>query len=252
MRILAIKTRILNPPKDNLYEVLDTVVPKLKPDSIVAVSSKIVSIGEGNTTPLDRYPDKDKLVIQEAEKYLPREFVPGGWVMHTIKNNLLIPTAGIDESNSDDYFVLWPKDPEKSAQKIWKYLKEKSGVKNLGVIITDSHSVPGRRGIVGLSLGFFGFKPLRDYRGQKDLFGKELRVSQTNNPDSLATAAVFVIGEGAEQTPIALITDLDDSIEFIDRRYTSKGHFNSLIVPLEEDLYYPFISSVPWKKGKAK
>ena len=56
--------------------------------------------------------------MKEADEYLPRKFVPGGWCMQTIKNNLLIPSAGIDESNANHNYILWPKDPAGIAKKI--------------------------------------------------------------------------------------------------------------------------------------
>lgn len=250
MVIQPIKTRRLTPPKDDFSDILDSLIPRLKAGMIVAITSKIVSIHEGNCIPVEQVKDKDQLIINESEKYLSRDLVPGGWVMHTIKKNLLIPTSGIDESNANSHCILWPKNPDKSAQDIWRYLVKGSGLNKLGVIITDSHSIPMRRGLVGISLAFFGFKPLLDYRHQQDLFGRELKVSQTNIPDSLATGAVFTMGEGCEQTPIALISGLPEQIEFTAKKLpTENGLFNSLSVSLEEDLYAPFLTSVPWKKG---
>jgi F420-0:gamma-glutamyl ligase len=78
-----------------------------------------------------KFKDKDKLIIKEAEKYLPRSFVPGEWVIHTLKNNIFIPTSGIDESNANGHFILWPKNPKRSAEKIRNWLKKKYKVKIL-------------------------------------------------------------------------------------------------------------------------
>lgn len=249
MRIQPVKIRRLIPPKDNLWEVLNKITPKIKENTIVAITSKIVSIGEGRCILIDHVKDKDKLIIGEAEKYLSRDLVPGKYLMHTIKHNLLIPTAGIDESNANGYYILYPKDPQKSVKKIWRYLIKLSGIKNLGVIITDSHSIPMRRGIVGISLAFYGFKPLIDYREKIDLFGRTLKVSQTNVPDCLAATAVLAMGEGAEQTPIALISDLPGKIKFSSRLAKLKGDWSDFKVPLKHDLYKPFLVSVPWKRG---
>jgi dihydrofolate synthase / folylpolyglutamate synthase len=252
MIFTPIKTKKLIPPKDNLDKLLNPILLKLKENMIVVITSKVISIVEGNCIKIDEVKDKDALIKQEADLYLERENVPGGWLMHTLKNGTLIPTAGIDESNSNGYFILWPKNPEKSAQKIWKYLKEKTNVNNLGVIISDSHSEPLRRGLVGLSIAHFGFKPLHDYRGKEDLFGRELKVSLSNIPDSLASGSVMLMGEGSEQTPIVLITDLPKSVEFIQKKYSTKKPFSSFQGPLEEDLFKPFLTNVPWKKDFKK
>lgn len=249
MKIKPIKTRKFLPPKDNLFEVLLAYLPKLEENSVVAVASKIVSIGEGRCVEISKIKDKDKLIIQEAEKYLPREAVPGKWVMHTIKNNIFMPSAGIDESNASGFYILWPKNPELSAKMIWKFLRAKFGVKNLGVIITDSHSVPLRRGVIGISLAHCGFDPLRDYRGKEDIFGRKLVVSQANIPDGLAAAAVLMMGEGGEQTPIAVITGVQ-GIRFTKWRASASGIHSSFFVSPKEDMYRPFLYSAKWKKGK--
>jgi F420-0:gamma-glutamyl ligase len=252
MLFTPIKTEKLIPPKDNLDKLLNPILPKLKENMIVVITSKVISIVEGNCIEINKINDKDELIKSEADFYLERKQVPGGWLMHTLKNGTLIPTAGIDESNSNGYFILWPKNPEKSAQKIWKYFKEKTNIKNLGIIIADSHSEPLRRGLVGISIAYFGFKPLHDYRGTTDLFGRELLVSLSNIPDSLASGSVMLMGEGSEQTPIVLISDLPKSVEFIQKKYSSKKPFSSFLVPIEEDLFRPFIKSAPWKKPRKK
>jgi len=250
MIFTPVKTVKLIPPKDSIEKLVNPLLSIIKEDSVVVISSKVVSIVEGNCIKIEEVQDKDELIKNESDLYLERHHVPGNWLLHTMKNGILIPTAGIDESNSNGYFILWPKNPEKSAEKICKLIKQKTKLKNIGVIITDSHSIPLRRGLVGLSIAYYGFKPLYDYRGETDLFGRELKVSQSNIPDSLAPASVLLMGEGNEQTPIVLISELPKSIEFINGIYKPKGSFSTLEVPIEEDLFKPFLTSVPWIKSK--
>ncbi|HET7769087.1 MAG TPA: coenzyme F420-0:L-glutamate ligase, partial [Chloroflexota bacterium] len=117
-------------------------------------------------------------------------------------------------------------------------------------ILTDSRSTPLRRGVTGYALAHHGFRPLRDYRGTRDIFGRKLRSSQSNVADALAGAAVLEMGEGNEQTPIALITEVSD-IRFLQRTPPpSDREFTSLEVPLEEDLYWPLMKRAPWKKPR--
>lgn len=240
MKVLAIKTRKFLPPKDNLWDLL-SVIKSLKENSVVAVTSKVVAIGEGRCIPMGKI-SKDEIAINEADKYLPREDSPGGWILHTIKNNMLIASSGVDESNGNDYYILWPRDPYLSAKKIWQFLRKKFKIKNLGVIITDSRLVPLRRGVVGIAVAFHGFKPIKDYRGKKDLFGREFVMETSNLPDSLASVAVLEMGEGAESQPIAIISD----IYYIE--FTTKLD-NSLEIAEKEDMFSPFLSSVKWLKG---
>lgn len=246
MIVKAVKTRKFLPPKDNFEDLL-SAIKNLKENSIVAIASKVVSIGEGRCV-LSEKQEKDELIIKEADLYLERKYVPAQSVIFTIKNNVMVASAGVDESNAAGYFVLWPKDPEESAKRIWQYLKNKFNLKNLGVIITDSRVTPLRRGVVGVAVAYFGFKPLKDYRGKEDLFGRKFEMETSDIPDSLATAAVLEMGEGAESQPFAIITDVS-YIEFMQKRYAPKNPELAFKMPEKEDVFYPFLTSVKWKKG---
>ena len=87
----------------------------------------------------------------------------------TIKGHTLIANAGIDESNANGYYILWPKRPSALAKEIRAYLKKKYKIKNLAVVVTDSHIIPLRHGTTGISIGFYGMEPLYDYRGMPDI-----------------------------------------------------------------------------------
>lgn len=246
MKVIGIKTRNFLPPKDSIKDLL-SYIQSLNENSVVAITSKVISICEGRCVSIDKI-TKDELAIKEADKYIAREFSPNGWVLHTIKNNMLIASAGVDESNGANHFILWPKNPYKSAKIVWEILTKKFKIKNLGVIITDSRLIPLRRGVVGITIGFFGFKPLKDYRGREDLFGRKLKMETSNMPDSLATVAVLEMGEGSEGRPIAIISDISD-IEFINKKYIPKTIDDSFEIPEKEDMFYPFLSKAKWKKG---
>jgi len=150
---------------------------------------------------------KTLLIISESQKYIARSESQYNAII-TIVHNTLMLAAGIDESNSDGMYVLWPKNPLKTAQTIYEFLANKFNTNNFGVLIVDSTSRPLRIGTIGTSLAHWGFKELNNYIGSKDLFGKEMKVSQSNIAESLATAAVATMGEGNEQTPLAIISDI--------------------------------------------
>ena len=249
MIIKAIKTRDFLPPKDNLEELLKTYIKSLDEKSVVVVTSKVVAIGEGNCISISSV-DKDELIKSEADKYLERDEVPGSLVMHTIKNNMLIASAGIDESNGNNFYILWPKNPQQSAKSIWQILREKFNIKELGVIITDSRLTPLRQGVVGYAIGYFGFNPIKDYRGKEDIFGRKFEMETSNIPDSLASAAVLEMGEGSERKPIAIISDISD-IEFIDHEFKPKSGDFGLNIDEKIDMFYPFLSKANWKKGRS-
>lgn len=247
MIIRPIKTRKLIPPKDNLFAAIRGAIKKIPERSVLAVTSKIVSIYEGRCVAVKDVKDKDTLIMSEADHYVARD-KKTRWVIHTLTHNLFIPTAGIDESNANGFYILWPKNPSLSAREIYAWVCKTYGVKDVGVVITDSHSIPLRRGVMGISLSHYGFAPLNDYRGTKDLFGRDFHVSQTNVADGLAAAAVLAMGEGSEQTPVAVITDIP-FVKFQSHPAALKKEFSSFEIPMKQDMYAPFFSRIKWRKG---
>lgn len=246
MNVSAVKTHAITASHETIFDILDKYIPSLKSGSVVAITSKIVSLCEGSVTPVATA-DLEKLVMENSDYYLPKSFNKYGFNF-TITNNTMIASAGIDQSNGNGNYVLWPKDPQKSADSIREHLTSKHGVPNVGVIITDSKTIPLRWGTVGTSIAYSGFRALRDYRGTKDLFDYEMRVTKANIVEGLAAAAVLVMGEGDESTPLALIEEVP-FVEF-QKRNPSAEELKTDAISLEEDLYAPILTAAPWKKGR--
>lgn len=246
MQITPIKTYKITIKDKDLFKILDKHLVKLEERSILAITSKIVSITERRLVKMDGV-DKDELIKQEAQFYLPRNENPYN-VSLTITRNTLVATAGIDESNGNGYYILWPKDPQRTTNDVRRYLKRRFSLKNVGVIITDSKTSPLRWGVTSIALAYSGFKPLKDYIGKYDLFERKFEFEKLSIIDSLASAASVVMGEGAEQTPLSIISDLP-FVEFQERNPTVK-ELNDLCISMDEDLYGPFLRNVKWKKGK--
>lgn len=222
----------------------------MEENSILVVTSKIVSITEGRIqriNPDTEKEDKAKLVKEESEMFLDKSENQYG-IYLTITQNLLIPTAGIDESNGNGYYILWPNNPYKTANSIRKYLTEKFGVKNIGILITDSKTTPLRWGTTGVSIAHSGFNALNDYMGKPDLFNRTMRITKGNVADGLAAGAVSAMGEGQEQTPMALISELRN-IEFTNRDTTDE-EIQALRINLDDDVYAPILKRAPWQKGQ--
>jgi F420-0:gamma-glutamyl ligase len=51
MEIYSIKTRLINPPKDDLIQAIIESKPNLKEGDILVVASKVVAIAEGRLVP---------------------------------------------------------------------------------------------------------------------------------------------------------------------------------------------------------
>jgi F420-0:gamma-glutamyl ligase len=107
MNFIKIKTRAILPPKDAIYPILDTYVPKLKEGDVVFITSKILAIHQGRCLLNGDVKDKDALIVSESDRYIPRSEVPHGYAVLTLKDYTLIPSAGIDESNANGHYILW-------------------------------------------------------------------------------------------------------------------------------------------------
>jgi putative folate metabolism gamma-glutamate ligase len=247
MKVTSVKTQKVKAKEQTIFQFLDKNLKNLEDGSVLAITSKVISLCEGRVVPAHGI-DRDELVKKEADLYLPRRFSQWNFEL-TITERTLVMSAGIDESNVDgDNYVLWPKNPQESAQKIWEYLKQKHNLENLGVIITDSTCTPLRWGTTGVAIAYCGLKPKNSYIGQPDLFGRELKVSQSNIAGGLAAAAVLCMGEGDEQTPLAVISDVS-FVHFQNRPPTKAELDEYFVMDMETDVFYPLLNSVDWHKG---
>jgi coenzyme F420-0:L-glutamate ligase len=223
MMVRPVKTSIFR-ERDDLFAFIVAHVPAMRDGSILAVTSKIVALAEGRVADVK---DKDRIIRAESTWALKTKHV---WL--TEKDGMLVANAGADESNAGGKLILLPRDSFAAARALREKLRTHYRIKKLGVVITDSRVVPLRAGVVGVALGYAGFRGARDYRGEKDLSGRKMRFTQTNVADSLATAATLAMGEGSERHPLALITDAP--VEFTDR-----VNKNELRIPLTDDMYAP-------------
>lgn len=231
MKIKAIKTRIFK-PHENLLAFLEKYFSKVQEKNILVITSKIVALSEGRFCDQTDSATKMKIIKQESDFVLPTK-----QVCLTIKDGTVMANAGIDESNADNKLILLPKDSFQTAQKIRKYFCQKYNLTDLGVIITDSRCLPLRAGTVGVALGYVGFKGLKKYIGKKDLFGRPFHYSRVDVADSLATAAVFCMGEGTERQPVAIIKDV--SVEF-----SARVDKKELKIDIKEDMYKPLFEKL--------
>ena len=232
--LIRVKTRPMLPPQDDLFAVLEAALPPLQEGDVVVITSKIVAIHQGRCVPMASVADKEVLVEAEADAWIPKASSKYGITL-AIKGGTLIASAGIDASNSQDHYVLWPDDPSGAAAKIGRWLKQRYAIDRLGVILSDSHCTPLRRGTTGITIGFYGFEALLDYRGTPDIFGRPLAVTLSNRADAMAAAAVGLMGEGAECIPVVIVRNWPDLV-FND--ITGQQGF---FIPPDEDIFSPLM-----------
>lgn len=249
MIVKAIKTEKVLPNSQTIFEFLDKSLNKADEENIIVITSKVISLCEGRVVLIDEASRED-LVPAESDLYLPWQDTRYGFSF-AIKDKTLIPMAGIDESNSGGYHVLWPSNAQKTANQIREYLLERFGKHKIGVLITDSTCMPMRWGTVGIAIGYSGFKAINDYIGKPDLFGRKFEVSRAGVASGLAAAAVAVMGEGTEQTPIAVIEDVP-FVEFQSRNPNQKELDLFALASKDDDLFAPFLNAVKWQKSSKK
>src|SRR6185436_5426549 len=100
-----------------------------------------------------------------------------------------------------DEIALLPLDPDASAAGLRAALAE-HGL-DVGVVITDTQGRAWRLGVTDVAIGAAGVGVLADLRGDVDVFGNELVVTQVAVGDELAAAGDLVKGKLAG-VPVAV------------------------------------------------
>ncbi|MDD4613958.1 MAG: coenzyme F420-0:L-glutamate ligase [Caldisericia bacterium] len=220
MIVIPYQTKILTEPFPLELLLHDILGNDIGHGDIIVIASKVVSISEGRVISLSDLivteeawalaieyhmnPLFCQAILQEADEILGG--VPG--VITTMKNGIVTPFAGVDQSNvPKNHAVLWPKNPTSTAQRLHEYIKKTLNI-SVGVIISDSQIAPLRVGTYGVAIAVAGFDGIIDRRGEKDLFGKIMHITRLNLADNLASAANLVMGETTERSPFVLIKGL--------------------------------------------
>ncbi len=214
---------------------------KLEDGDVVVVTQSIVSKAEGCVVDLDKVKpsefakrlakqlDKDpremEVILRESKEIVRLRHV----LVARTHHGFVCASAGVDHSNVEHGKVtLLPRDPDASAGRIRRKIKQESGM-DVAVIISDTHGRPFRTGAIGTAIGIAGIKPLICFRGRRDLYGKRLKSKVVAVADALAAAGVAVIGEANEGTPVAVIKGATYE--------KCKGSVKELIMPREKDLF---------------
>ena len=184
---------------------------------------------------LARQIDKDarliELVLQESRSVLRSR--PGSIIVEH-RLGFICANAGIDHSNvlteagGDEWVLLLPEDPDRSAKLIRGKIEDWC-LKSIGILIIDSHGRAWRLGTVGVAIGFSGMPGVEDLRGDPDLFGRTLQVTQVGAADELAAAASLVMGQAAEGNPVVHVRGFPYALR--------EGSLRELIRPEEEDMF---------------
>lgn len=248
IRVIAVEGLPLIKKGQNIAELITNAAKKqgtpIQEKDIIVITHVFVSKAEGSIINLDAVEPSDgakeiakktekdpamvEVVLRETKEII--RIGPNSIITET-KNGVICANAGVDRSNvaGNQNVVTLPKNSNQSAQNIRENIKRLCGC-DVAVIISDTHGRPFRMGEINVAIGVAGIKPIRDRRGEKDLFGYVLRVKQTAIADELASAAELVIGQANEGIPAAIIRGY---------KYASSENVSAaeLIRPKEKDLF---------------
>lgn len=214
-------------PGDNLVSVVIEATRKnnisIISGDIIVFAQKIVSKSEGRIVKLSdvspssfaislgktlhKDPRIMEVILGETKRIVKmdrEESCKGRFIVET-HIGVICANAGIDASNvsGGDTLTLLPVDPDTSARKLVEGFKKELGVE-VAVVITDTVGRPWRQGLTEIAIGCWGMKPLKDYKGQKDSKGHELRATVLAIADEIAGAAGLVMGK-TDSIPVAIV-----------------------------------------------
>jgi coenzyme F420-0:L-glutamate ligase/coenzyme F420-1:gamma-L-glutamate ligase len=248
IEIIAVENLPLITEGDNLAELICNAAKKqnnpIQEKDVIVITHVAVSKAEGNVVNLDEVVPSERAkeiarktgkepalveVILRETKEIVRMRINS--LITETKNGMVCANAGVDRSNveGERNIVLLPENTDDSAQKIRQEIKRLTSC-NVAVIVSDTHGRPFRMGEMNVAIGVAGIKPIRDRRGEKDLFGYVLRIKQTAVADELASAAELVIGQANEGIPVAIIRGYK-------YQATERASATELTRPKEKDLF---------------
>ncbi|MDR0438881.1 MAG: coenzyme F420-0:L-glutamate ligase [Methanocalculaceae archaeon] len=203
---------------------------------IICVASTIVSKSKGYIRPLAEIiptPNAEKIAAKIGDD--PR-FIQGvldsstdiiieyPFILSELPFGHIGVRAGVDKSNIEgENIIFLPKDPMKEAREIREKIRQITDI-DIGVIVTDTCGRAFRRGQTGNAIGWAGMTAIRDFRGDCDLFGLKLEITEEAVVDEIAAFSNFIMGESNNGIPVVKFSGCG----------TWKGH-DSLYFTEEED-----------------
>jgi len=245
LQVIALKGLPLVRQGDDIGEMVVHAAEKhgvhIKNGDVVVVAQSILSKAEGNVVDLRAVKpgqlarrlakrlSKDSREVEVVLKQSKEIVRLGHVIISRTKHGFVCANAGVDHSNIEpEHVTLLPDDPDASAERIRSTIRRAMGA-DVAVIVSDTQGRPFRLGVTGVAIGIAGMLPLLDLRGRRDLYGNEMEVTITSPADALAAAAVAVMGEADEATPVVVIKGAAYK--------RGQGSVRELLMPTELDLF---------------
>jgi coenzyme F420-0:L-glutamate ligase / coenzyme F420-1:gamma-L-glutamate ligase len=190
---------------------------------VVVVAHKVVSKAEGSVRRLGdvepserartlgaehrKDPRLVQVVLDESAELLR---AVDGTLICVTHHGLVCANAGVDRSNASsegDEVVLLPRDPDRSASALRSGIEAARGVRP-AVVIADSFGRAWRLGQTDVAVGAAGLRPLDQWIGRDDAFGRELHVTSIAVADAIAAAADLARAKDSLE-PVVLVRGLE-------------------------------------------
>lgn len=231
-------------PGDDISELILKAQEKMdlpaEDGDIYVISQKIVSKAEGRLVRLDdivpssfalqlsetigKDPKETEVILRESRSIIKARL---GILITETRHGIICANSGVDRSNvKGDQLLLLPISPDESARRI-KVGIESKAKKRVAVIISDTFGRPWREGHVDFAIGVSGIECFRDYRGRKDMYGRELKVTMMAQADEIASAAELLMGK-AKRVPVVIVRGYS---------YAPGEGSQKMIRPVERDLF---------------
>jgi coenzyme F420-0:L-glutamate ligase/coenzyme F420-1:gamma-L-glutamate ligase len=226
LTLVAAKSQGLNLRDRDILVIAQKIVSKAE-DRVINLRAVTPSkFAERIARSCDKDPRHVEAILNEAVRIVRMQ---GGHLIVETSHGFVCANAGVDRSNveNEDCVIALPVNPDESARRIRARIRELTG-SNVGIIIADTFGRAWRIGQVNVAIGVDGLRPIIDYRGSLDMFGRTLNVTQIAIADELASAAELVMKK-SEGAPVALVRGIDYAV--------GEGSARQLLRPADEDLF---------------
>ena len=226
LRVIGLRGIPIVQPDDDIAELIVAAASEqgvsLDDGDVIAVTQRIVSRAEHQLRRLDEFEpspfavdyatrmDKDPRLVEAVLRESTRVIRQVGGVLITeTKHGFKCANAGVDGSNvgGEEFVSLLPVDPDASCERIRAGIAERTGA-DVAVVMTDTFGRPWRHGQTNIAIGVAGMLPFRDYVGENDMDGRELRVTTICVADQIAGTSELVMGK-SDGIPVAIIRGYD-------------------------------------------
>ena len=250
LQLIALPDLPMVRPGDDLADLILQGVAgageALRDGDVLVLAQKIVSKANGRIVDLrgvtpsaraaalaaevDKDPRLIELILSESTEVVAKR---PGVIVVAHRLGIVLANAGIDASNVEqegdsERVLLLPEDPDADCRALCQAMHERQGVR-VAAVINDSVGRAWRNGTMGLAIGSAGLPALWDLRGEPDLYGRELQVSEVGLADQLASAGSLLQGEGSQGQPVVLVRGL--------RFPGSEQGAGALLRPAEQDMF---------------